>query len=140
MPQSEAYARIKRDVMTIARKIPPGRVTTFAAIGAFLDVVPRQVAYLLALRNDEDRESVPWYRVVSDDGALGRTPKSDAHGRSQAELLTADGILVDRGQVSDFEKRVWQPTTRNTGVKPVRRADAMAAQRASSRPAPRRRS
>ena len=81
MPKSEAFARIHRDVMTIAAAIPAGRVATFADIGTFLDVVPRQVAFLLARRNDPERETAPWHRVVADDGALGR-PKYDAWGRA----------------------------------------------------------
>ena len=50
--KSPAYARIKRDVYAVARAIPAGRVATYADVARFLDVIPRQVAYLLALRND----------------------------------------------------------------------------------------
>jgi alkylated DNA nucleotide flippase Atl1 len=120
--KSEAYARIKADVYAIARAIPEGQLTTFAAIGEFLDVVPRQVAYLLALRNDEAREATQWHRVMSDGGVLGRV-KYDAFGRSQAALLEADGLNVATpGRVIDFEQRFFAPTTENTGVVPVPRA------------------
>jgi methylated-DNA-protein-cysteine methyltransferase-like protein len=125
MPRSAAYARIKRDVYAIARAVPRGRVTSYRALGDFLDVVPRQVAYLLALTGDEDRELVPWHRVVGDDGALGR-PKRDFHGRTQAELLAAEGVAVERGVVTELAQRWWQPTTKATGVVPVRRDSAPA--------------
>lgn len=118
MPKSEAFARIHAEVMQVANAIPSGQVTTFAAIGAFLDVVPRQVAFLLARRNDSDREAVPWYRVVADDGALGR-PKYDAWGRSQRELLEAEGIVFNgRNQVRDLTSCRFTPTSRNTSVRP----------------------
>jgi methylated-DNA-protein-cysteine methyltransferase related protein len=126
MPPSAAYARIKSDIYTIACAIPAGRVTTFAAIGAFLDVVPRQVAYLLALRNDAERESTPWYRVVSDGGVLGK-PKYDALERTQSELLAAEGITVLSGKViDDFARCFFAPTVKNTGVVPTRRGDPAA--------------
>lgn len=48
MPKSESFARIKADVLAIARAIPPGRLTSFWAIGSHLDGAPRHVAYILA--------------------------------------------------------------------------------------------
>ena len=139
MGGSEAYARIKRDVYRVAAAVPSGRVTTYAAIGRFLDVVPRQVAYLLALRGDADRETVPWHRVVGDDGALGR-PKVDFHGRSQAALLAAEGVpMRDATTVALTPRLLFTPTTRNTGVTPVPRAaatGAAATTRSSTTPAP----
>src|SRR5690606_5830252 len=118
------FARIHRDVMQIAAAIPAGRVATFADIGAFLDVVPRQVAFLLARPNDPAREATPWYRVVADDGSLGR-PKYDAWGRSQRELLEAEGVSFDQSHhVVGLAKRRFKPTTRNTGVTPTPRPTA----------------
>ena len=119
--KSAAFARIKRDVYAITSSLKPGELSTFGDIGRFLDVVPRQVAYLLALRNDVDRESCPWHRVVADDGQLG-TPKRDAHGRSQAELLTAEGVAIELGQrVGDLAARRVRLTIRRTGVRPTPR-------------------
>lgn len=70
-------------------------MTPFAAVGAYLDVMPRHVAYLLALPNDAEREAVPGWRVVQG-GALRRVT-CDYHGRTQAALLAADGVLVEKG-------------------------------------------
>jgi alkylated DNA nucleotide flippase Atl1 len=118
--RSPAFARIHRDVMQVVARIPRGRVTTYLAIGEFLDVVPRQVAFLLARQNDELRESVPWWRVVGADGALGR-PKRATAGASQRDLLAAEAIPVRDGKVEGLAERLFLPTTRNTGVRPVRR-------------------
>lgn len=125
MAKSEAYARIKADVFTIVRAIPRGQVTSFALIGEFLDVVPRQVAFLLALRNDAEREESPWHRVVGTDGSLG-TPKFNAYGKGQAELLRAEGVTINaKGQVAGFDARCFVPTTTTTGVTPTPRAQVV---------------
>lgn len=106
--------------MQVVARIPRGQVTTFAAIGAFLDVVPRQVAFLLARQNDEAREAVPWWRVVGADGSLGR-PKRATAGAAQRDLLAAESIPVRDGRVEGLAERLFLPTIRNTGVRPVRR-------------------
>jgi methylated-DNA-protein-cysteine methyltransferase related protein len=120
MPGSAAFARIHRDVMAIVARVPRGRITTFAAIGAFLDVVPRQVAFLLARRHDPAREAVPWWRVVGVGGALGREKRA-ADGRTQAALLQAEGLELDGGKVVEERSVLFVPTTRNTGVTPTPR-------------------
>lgn len=94
MPKSAAFQRIKTEVLTVTRAIPAGRVTSFRAIGLHLNVVPRQVAYILATLSDAEKEQTPWYRVVSDNGALER-PKFDGYGRSQADLLAAEGVPLE---------------------------------------------
>jgi methylated-DNA-protein-cysteine methyltransferase related protein len=124
MPKSPAYARIKRDVYAVARAIPAGRVATYADVARFLDVIPRQVAYLLALRNDDERETCPWHRVVGDDGSLGR-PKVDAYGRSQRALLEAEGIAFDdKGRVDALPSRRLAITRALSGVRPTQRPTA----------------
>jgi methylated-DNA-protein-cysteine methyltransferase related protein len=133
MAKSEAFARIQREVMQVAGSIPEGRVATFADVGAFLDVVPRQVAFLLARRNDPAREATTWYRVVADDGSLGR-PKYDAWGRSQRELLEGEGHAFDTsGRLVGLEKLRFSPTDRNTGVTPTPRRVAATPARTSAR-------
>lgn len=116
--KSPAFLRIRMEVMSIVRAVPPGRVTTFAAIGRYLDVVPRQVAYLLARREDEERETAPWYRVVGEDGILGK-PKSRSHGESQEALLQAEGVTItpDR-RVERFADIFFPVTVQTTGVVP----------------------
>lgn len=117
--------------MQVAHAIPPGQVSTFAAIGALLDVVPRQVAYLLARKNDPAREAAPWYRVVPDDGTIGR-PKSDAWGRSQHELLAAEGVLLAaNGVITDLRERLFTPTIANTGITPTPQPTAAGSTRRS---------
>lgn len=106
------------EVLTIVRAVPPGRVTTFAAIGRYLDVVPRHVAYVLARRDDEEREIAPWYRVVGNDGILGK-PKSRNHGESQEELLQAEGVNITPDRCVERFADIFFPVTfETTGVVP----------------------
>jgi alkylated DNA nucleotide flippase Atl1 len=115
------YTRMNDDILRVVRAIPSGRVTTVDAISEFLDVPARHVTYLLARRFDGDRESSPWHRVLAHRGAIGRT-LCDAHGRSQIELLAAEGVDVGyRGRVEDFAARYFQPSIETTGVVPAGR-------------------
>ncbi|MBC8159581.1 MAG: MGMT family protein [Roseiflexaceae bacterium] len=116
MPKSAAYARIKSNVLAITRSIPHGRVSSFQAIGQHLDVVPRQVAYLLATLSSSEQQTVPWYRVVSDTGTLDRD-KYDHIGRSQKELLAEEGIQVTaKRQIAAFAQAFFPVTEATTGV------------------------
>jgi alkylated DNA nucleotide flippase Atl1 len=114
------YTRMNNDILAVVRAIPAGRITTVDAISQFLDVPSRHVNYLLARRYDLEREASPWYRVLAHRGAIGRA-LFDARGRSQAELLAAEGVEVGyRGKVTDFAARYFQPSIETTGVIPKR--------------------
>ncbi len=71
------FARIKGDVLRILSAVPPGRVVTFADVGAHLDVMPRHVAYILARLGPGEQARTPWHRAVAADGTLA-APTSDA--------------------------------------------------------------
>lgn len=102
MPTSPFYARSKAQVLQRTAAVPAGRVCTFQSIGEYLDVMPRQVAYLLSQLDAEEQQRVPWYRVVAADGTLG-TPKQTKDGTTQAELLRAEGVAVRGNRVEpDF--------------------------------------
>ncbi len=90
---SPFFARIKRDVIAILDCVPPGRLVTFQDVGAHLDVVPRHVAYILAMLDPLEQGAVPWHRAVAKDGVLS-LPKYDAEGRTQRALLEAEGHLI----------------------------------------------
>ncbi|MCP9797077.1 MGMT family protein [Cyanobium sp. Lug-B] len=93
MAKSEAFARIKKQVLTVVASIPESKLTTYQSIGEHLAVMPRHVAYILSQLEDGAKLDVPWYRVVSADGSLGVT-KRDPNGDTQAELLQREGISV----------------------------------------------
>ena len=127
MAGSVAYARIKADVITIVAEIPAGRLATHGAIGRHLAVVPRHVAYVLSMLNDMERETIPWWRVVADGGAIGRHQRRD----DQMQRLKQEGCAVaPAGFVQDFAARVIadvtapgaaiQPTPTTADGKPAR--------------------
>jgi methylated-DNA-protein-cysteine methyltransferase related protein len=98
MPKSPAFARIKDDVLQITDAIPEGKLCTYRAVGEHLDVVPRHVAYILSQLKPEEKMIYPWHRVVSDDGSLGAV-KRHADGKTQAEMLEAEGLVVRENSV-----------------------------------------
>jgi methylated-DNA-protein-cysteine methyltransferase related protein len=99
MPKSPAFARIKDDVLQIVDAIPEGKLCTYRAIGEHLDVMPRHVAYILSQLKPEEKMIYPWHRVVSDDGSLG-VVKRHADGKTQAEMLEAEGLVVSKNSVA----------------------------------------
>jgi methylated-DNA-protein-cysteine methyltransferase related protein len=101
-------------------------VATFADIGAYLDVMPRHVAYILATLEDTAKTTLPWYRVVSGDGSLGK-PKYASDGTPQAELLTAEGVLISKNTLASLAQHHVAIEDLSSGVtKQVRPKDAPA--------------
>ena len=102
MAGSAAFARIKRDVIDLTCQIPRGKIVTYSAIAGELDVMPRHVAYILAMLDDQERAEIPWQRVVADGGVIRCTAKRDP--ALQRQLLSEEGIAFDRqGKVASFE-------------------------------------
>lgn len=102
---SPFYARIRGDVLAIVASIPEGRIATFAGIGAHLDVMPRHVAYILAMLTEIEKATLPWHRVVAADGQPG-VPKAGADGTPQRALLEAEGATFDaKGRITDAVTR-----------------------------------
>jgi methylated-DNA-protein-cysteine methyltransferase related protein len=111
MANSAAFARIKADVIAIVERLPAGRVATHGEIGRHLAVFPRHVAYILATLDDDERERVPWWRVVADGGAVGRHLRRDdqiARLKADHVPLSAAGIVQELGErrVGDFTKPI----------------------------------
>jgi methylated-DNA-protein-cysteine methyltransferase related protein len=116
MPKSAAFIRIRADVLAIVRAIPAGRVATFKAIGAHLDVMPRHVAYILRMLSPEEKATIPWHRAVADTGVLDK-PKFDGAGQSQADLLAAEGWLIDdQRTLTGFARRQVAIASLKSGV------------------------
>jgi methylated-DNA-protein-cysteine methyltransferase related protein len=121
MPRSAAYLRIKTAVFAVVTAIPTGRVTSFRAIGDHLDVVPRHVAYILAMLSADEKEDIPWYRVVSDNGKVDQT-RTNALGITQRELLEAEGVtFTTQGQICHYTRLFFSVDEASTGVSPVER-------------------
>ena len=102
MANSAAFQCIKGDTLAIVAKVPAGFVTTQSDIGRHIAVLPRHIAYIVATLDEAERETVPWWRVVADGGAVGRHVRRD----DQMARLRADGItLSPAGIVQDLAER-----------------------------------
>jgi methylated-DNA-protein-cysteine methyltransferase-like protein len=116
-PKSPAFARIRAEVLAATLDVPRGRVTTYAAIAAHLEVTARHVAFVLAGLKGAEVNAIPWHRVVAADSGL--RSGSPAGLRRQKERLAAEGVAVARGpRIADFEQRLfrWPPRREHPGV------------------------
>ena len=77
-------------VFDVVERIPPGRVSTYGAIGRLVGIGPRRVARALSSGGG----AVPWYRVVRADGSAAEPVRA-----RQMELLAGEGVPVRRGRV-----------------------------------------
>ena len=91
-PPSPAASALDVDeaVFDAVEEIPPGRVSTYGAIGRLVGVGPRRVARALS----QGGGAVPWYRVVRADGSMAEPVRV-----RQQELLAAEGVPLRNGRV-----------------------------------------
>jgi alkylated DNA nucleotide flippase Atl1 len=77
-------------VFDVVERIPPGRVSTYGAVGRLVGVGPRRVARALS----QGGGAVPWHRVVRADGSVAEPVRV-----RQLALLAAEGVPVRSGRV-----------------------------------------
>jgi len=101
--------RFYEDVWEVVRLIPPGRVTTYGAIAAYLGArgASRMVGWAMNASH-EIIPAVPAQRVVNRAGMLSGKHHFGENGRMQA-LLEMEGIKVKNDIVQDFEMVFWDP-------------------------------
>jgi len=97
-------------VYQLVRKIPPGRVTSYGAIAAYLGSpgAARMVGWALNASGSQN-EFVPAHRVVNRSGLLTGKFHFDTP-RTMQELLENEGLKIVNGQILNFEKKFWDPT------------------------------
>jgi methylated-DNA-protein-cysteine methyltransferase-like protein len=96
-------------VYQVARLIPPGRVTSYGAIAAYLGTKgsSRVVGYAMQAAGKVVPQ-VPAHRVVNRQGLL--TAKFHFGGSTMQELLESEGVTVKDDQVQDFKTVFWDPS------------------------------
>lgn len=101
MQKSAGALPIKRQVLDVVRALPSGSVATVNDIAIHLKCMVPLVATLLAGLSEDEREGVPWHRVVAKGGAVGRGPHRDR----QFALLMREGVLLSpAGVVQDMAR------------------------------------
>ncbi|MBB3678652.1 MGMT family protein [Modestobacter versicolor] len=97
-PGDRTAEDVDEAVFDAVEAIPPGRVSTYGAIGRLVGVGPRRVARALS---GGGGAAVPWYRVLRADG----TPAEAVRVR-QLELLAGEGVPL-RGSRVDLAAVGW---------------------------------
>ena len=92
--------RFVESVLALVEGVPPGRVTTYGAIGDALGRGPRIVGRVLSLHGG----AVPWWRVVRADGS----PPPCHEGRAVEAYRREGTPLRGSGRV-DMVAAFWSP-------------------------------
>jgi methylated-DNA-protein-cysteine methyltransferase-like protein len=105
-------------VYEVTKRIPPGRVTTYGAIAAFLG--SPQAARTVGWAMNASHLAcgyVPAHRVVNRHGLL--TGKHHFRNPSlMQELLESEGIRISDDQIINFKKHFWDPGKELKGIHP----------------------
>jgi alkylated DNA nucleotide flippase Atl1 len=87
---SDPVLDVDEAVFDVVEQIPPGRVSTYGAVGRLIGIGPRRVARALSSGGG----AVPWYRVVRADGSAAEPVRV-----RQLELLAGEGVPLRNGRV-----------------------------------------
>jgi O-6-methylguanine DNA methyltransferase len=95
-----------RRVLSVVRRIPPGRVSTYGDVAAVAGK-PRAARAVGNIMRDCSARDVPCHRVIAAAGRLG-----GYGGRLEMKraLLRAEGVLVAGDKIRDFRARRWPKT------------------------------
>ncbi|MDT0275189.1 MGMT family protein [Blastococcus goldschmidtiae] len=105
-PAPDPALDVDEAVFDAVEQIPPGRVSTYGAIGRLVGVGPRRVARALSSGGG----AVPWFRVVRADGTAAEPVRA-----RQLERLALEGVPVRNGRI-DLSAVGWPD--RDTDVVP----------------------
>ena len=93
----------KAELLALVRKIPLGRVASVEAIAEAVGAPVAVVQTVLSQLDEDDRDVVPWHRVVAKGGAIGRGPHRD----QQFARLVREGVTVSpAGIVQDLARQM----------------------------------
>lgn len=90
-------------MLSIVRRIPVGRVTTYGTV-ARLAGRPRAARAVGNIMREARAPALPYHRVIAAGGALGGYGGNTSLKRS---LLLAEGLIVIGRRVKHFEKVKW---------------------------------
>ena len=96
-------------VYEVVKLIPPGRVTSYGAIAAYLGTTgsARMVGWAMNASHHHS-EYVPAHRVVNRNGLLTGKHHFDTLN-AMKELLQAEGLIFKGDQIINFKERFWDP-------------------------------
>jgi O-6-methylguanine DNA methyltransferase len=98
-----AETAFTRRVLSIVRRVPVGRVTTYGTV-ARLAGKPRAARAVGNIMRAAAHPGVPYHRVIAANGHLGGFGGNVALKRA---LLSAEGLVVTRTRVKGFDRVRW---------------------------------
>src|SRR5438309_2020219 len=104
MATTKTAERFKTRVLTVVRRIPPGRVATYADV-ARMAGRPRAARAVGNIMRGCSRHDVPCHRVIAAGGRLGGYGGDEVLKRS---LLVAEGIVIRGSRVLDYTRIEWR--------------------------------
>ena len=112
LPRNRAQSRRplsdnEKAILTMLGQIPFGRVATYGQI-AKLAGIPRNSRQVGAvLRMLPPNSGVPWFRVVNSKGQISHRECASDSGRTQREILEAEGIEFSGKDTISLKKFRW---------------------------------
>lgn len=97
-----------QDVYEVVQLIPPGRVSTYGAIAAYLGSKGSARMVGWAMNAAHSLPDVPAHRVVNRVGLLTGKHHFPTPTAMQ-ERLEAEGVKVVGDRIQDFQKHFWDP-------------------------------
>lgn len=101
MPAPDRFAS---RVLSVVRRIPPGRVATYGDVAAMAGR-PRAWRAVGNIMRECHRPDVPAHRVIAAGGRLGGYGGNEMMKRA---LLVAEGVIVSGSRVRGFELVRWK--------------------------------
>lgn len=101
--RAKADSPFTRRVLSVVRRVPVGRVTTYGAV-AKLAGKPRAARAVGNIMREASQPGVPYHRVVAANGMLGGYGGNIALKRA---LLVAEGLTVTSRRVKQFASVKW---------------------------------
>src|SRR5213594_385661 len=106
--QKKAADPFSSRVLSVVRRIPPGRVATYGDVAA-LAGRPRAARAVGNIMRGCGRPDVPCHRVIAAGGRLGGYGGSETLKRS---LLAAEGVIVSGSRIRELDRVRWPATRR----------------------------
>ena len=107
-----APTAFEQRVYALVAQVPPGHVTTYAALARALGIrSPRAIGQ--ALRRNPFAPRIPCHRVIASDGSIGGFcgANSGAPIRKKLARLAAEGVRFSAGRLAE-SWRIWTPPAR----------------------------
>ena len=111
-PKSQAFARIRAEVIRLVALVPEGKFTTYGSIATHMNVQARHVAFVLARLSPVESAALPWHRIVASDGRISPSMPAPL-ARRQRSQLRAEGLRINAaGFVQDADDHYHYPGPR----------------------------